>query len=200
MSDYKEDTDIEVFEKIVRNDSKALEELYLRYSPILYSLIKKIVKDVEESEKILLDVFTTVWEKIDLFSFKTGNVYTWLITLTRNMAVDYKQEQRKSNSEFTVQSKDFYIFPILDPDIDSLTLDSAMKIKPEISAALDNLTEAQKYVLLLAYYEGFTLDQISENLNIPVSTVRTKVALALNKLKENLLGGSNGWSWIKWNG
>ena len=192
MSDYKEDTDIEVFEKIVRNDSKALEELYLRYSPILYSLIKKIVKDVEESEKILLDVFTTVWEKIDLFSFKTGNVYTWLITLTRNMAVDYKQEQRKSNSEFTVQSKDFYIFPILDPDIDSLTLDSAMKIKPEISAALDNLTEAQKYVLLLAYYEGFTLDQISENLNIPVSTVRTKVALALNKLKENLLGGSNG--------
>lgn len=189
MSDYKEDTDIEVFEKIVKNDSKALEELYLRYSPILYSLIKKIVKDVETSEEILLDVFTTVWEKIDLFSFKTGNVYTWLITLTRNMAVDYKQDQRNSNSEFNVQQKDFYIVPILDPDIDSLSLDSAMKIKPEISAALDNLTEAQKYVLLLSYYEGYTLDQISENLNIPVSTVRTKVALALNKLKENLLGG-----------
>ncbi len=189
MSNYKELTDIEIFEKIVKYDSKALEELYLRYSPILYSLIKKIVKDIKISENILLDVFTTVWEKIDLFSFKTGNVYTWLITLTRNMAVDYKQDRNEAKSEFNIQSKDFYIIPILDADIDSLSLDSAMKVKPEISEALDNLTEAQKYVLLLSFYEGFTLDQISENLNIPVSTVRTKVALALNKLKENLLGG-----------
>jgi len=189
LVNYKEETDIKIFERIVKYDSKALEELYHRYSPILYSLIKKIVKDVKTSEEILLDVFTTVWEKVDLFSFKTGNVYTWLITLTRNIAVDYKQEKRKTKTEFNVKSKDFYIFPILDPHIDSLSLDSAMKIKPEISAALDNLTEAQKYVLLLAYYEGFTLEEIAENLNIPVPTVRTKIALALNKLKENLLGG-----------
>jgi len=192
LSDYKEETDIEIFERIVKYDSKALEELYFRYSPILYSLIKKIVTDVKTAEEILLDVFTTVWEKIDLFSFKTGNVYTWLITLTRNMAVDYKNDKMEENHEFKIKSKDFYIFPILDPGIDSLSLDSAMKIKPEISAALDNLTEAQKYVLLLAYYEGYTLDQIAGNLNIPVPTVRTKIALALNKLKENLLGGSNG--------
>lgn len=181
MSNYKELTDIEIFEKIVKYDSKALEELYLRYSPILYSLIKKIVTDVKISEKILLDVFTTVWEKIDLFSFKTGNVYTWLITLTRNMAVDYKQNNGKAN--------DFYIVPILDSNIDSLSLNSAMKVKPEISEALDNLTEAQKYVLLLSFYEGLTLDQIAEKLNIPVSTVRAKVTASLNKLKENLLGG-----------
>lgn len=189
MSQYKELTDIEIFEKIVKYDSKALEELYLRYSPILYSLIKKIVSDVKMSEKILLDVFTNIWEKIDLFSFKTGNVYTWLITLTRNMAVDYKQNIRTENYKKTGISKDFYIVPLLDSNIDSLSLDSAMKVKPEIASALDSLTEAQKYVLLLSYYEGLTLDQISEKLNIPVSTVRTKIAVALNKLKENLLGG-----------
>jgi len=192
LSNYKELTDIEIFEKIVKYDSKALEELYLRYSPILYSLIKKIVKDIKISENILLDVFTTVWEKIDLFSFKTGNVYTWLITLTRNMAVAYKQNEGTDDSENIGKAKDFYIVPTLDDNIDSLSIDSAMKIKPEISEALDNLTEAQKYVLLLSYYEGLTLDQISKQLNIPVSTVRTKVTVALNKLKENLLGGSNG--------
>ena len=192
MSNYKELTDIEIFEKIVKYDSKALEELYLRYSPILYSLIKKIVIDIKISENILLDVFTTVWEKIDLFSFKTGNVYTWLITLTRNMAVAYKQNEGADDSENIGKAKDFYIVPTLDNNIDSLSLNSAMKIKPEISEALDNLTEAQKYVLLLSYYEGLTLHQISEQLNIPVSTVRTKVTVALNKLKENLLGGSNG--------
>lgn len=189
MSNYEELTDIEIFEKIVKYDSKALEELYLRYSPILYSLIKKIITDSKISEEILLNVFTTVWEKIDLFSFKTGNVYTWLIILTRNMAVDYKQNRENTNSENNGKTKDFYIVPILDNNIDSLSLDSAMKVKPEISEALGNLTEAQKYVLLLSFYEGLTLDQIADKLNIPVSTVRTKVTVALNKLKENLLGG-----------
>ncbi len=188
MSNYQNLTDIEIFEKIVKYDSKALEELYIRYSPILYSLIKKIVSSEKIAEDILLDVFIIVWKKIDLFSFKTGNVYVWLITLTRNKAVEYlrnKGELAKDDDRY----EDFYIIPILDESIDSLSIDSALKTKPEISEALDKLTEAQKYVLLLSFYEGLTLDQIAERLNIPVSTVRSKTMLALYKLKDNLLGG-----------
>ena len=150
MNNYQNLTDIEIFKKIVKYDSKALEELYVRYSPILYSLIKKIVNDKKISEEILLDVFTTVWKKIDLFSFKTGNVYVWLIMLTRNKAVEYvrnKGELAKDDDMY----EDFYIIPILDENIDSLSLDSALKTKPEISEALDKLTEAQKYVLLLSF-------------------------------------------------
>jgi RNA polymerase sigma-70 factor (ECF subfamily) len=78
--------------------------------------------------------------------------------------------------------------PLLDSNTDSLSLKSAIRAKSEISEALDNLTDAQKYVLLLSFYEGLTLDQIAEKLNIPIPTVRSKIALALNKLKENLLG------------
>ena len=185
MTNYKDLSDIEIFEKIVKYDSKALEELYLRYSPILFSLIKKIVTDVETSEKILLDVFTIVWTKIDLFSFKTANVYTWLITLARNKAVEHKRGSAIAEGK----DEDFYIIPILDKNIDMLSLDAAMKAKEEISEALDNLTEAQKYVLLLSYYDGLTLDQIAKKLNIPIPTVRTKIMVSLNKLKENLLGG-----------
>lgn len=188
MISYKDITDIEIFENIVKYDSKALEELYIRYSPILFSLIKKIVSDEKASEQILLDVFTVVWKKIDLFNFKTGNVYSWMIILTRNKAVEYlrnKGELAKEDDRY----EDFYVIPILDNTIDSLSLNSAMKAKPEISEALDNLTDAQKYVLLLSFYEGLTLDQIAEKLNIPVPTVRSKITLALNKLRENLLGG-----------
>ena len=188
MSNYQDLTDIEIFEKIVKYDSKALEELYIRYSPILFSLIKKIVTDVKISEKILLSVFTLVWKKIDLFNFKTGNVYAWMIMIARNKAVEYT---RHDNAETKDDEgyEDFYIIPFLDEKIDSLSLNSAMKAKPEISEALDNLTEAQKYVLLLSFYEGLTLDQISDKLNIPVSTVRSKIMIALKKLRENLLGG-----------
>ncbi|MBU0472784.1 MAG: sigma-70 family RNA polymerase sigma factor [Bacteroidetes bacterium] len=188
MTSYKDISDIEIFEHIVKYDSKALEELYLRYSPILYSLIKKIVSDEKVSEQILLDVFTVVWKKIDLFSFKTGNVYTWMIMLTRNKAVEYLRNKGELAKEDDIY-EDFYVIPILDNTIDSLSLNSAMKVKPEISEALDNLTDAQKYVLLLSFYEGLTLDQIAEKLNIPVPTVRSKITLALDKLRENLLGG-----------
>lgn len=188
MNSYQNLTDIEVFEKIVKYDSKALEELYIRYSPLLYSLIKKIVVDVNITENILLDVFTVVWRKIDLFNFKTGNVYVWMIMLARNKAVEYirnKGELAKDSEHY----EDFYVIPVLDDNINFLSLKSAMKAKPEISEALDNLTEAQKYVLFLSFYEGLTLDQIAEKLNIPIPTVRSKVTFALNKLRENLLGG-----------
>ena len=77
----------------------------------------------------------------------------------------------------------------MENNIDSLSLKTAMKIKPEISEALDNLTEAQKYVLILSFYEGLTLNQIADKLNIPITTVRSKITLTLDKLKENLLGG-----------
>ena len=187
MNNYQDLTDIEIFEKIVKYDSKALEELYIRYSPILYSLIKKIIGDSKTSETVLLDVFTTVWKKIDLFSFKTGNVYVWLIILARNKAVEYLRnngELAKDDDRY----EDFYVVPILDNSIDSLSIESALKAKPEISEALDKLTEAQKYVLLLSFYEGLTLDQIAERLNIPVPTVRSKIMLALYKLKDNILG------------
>jgi len=188
LNSYKDFTDIEIFEKIVKYDSKALEELYIRYSSILFSLIKKIINDTKVSESILLDVFSLVWEKIDLFNFKTGNVYTWLIFLTRNKAVEYFRNNGEISKKDT-QYEDFYIFPFLENNIDSLSLKTAMKIKPEISEALDNLTEAQKYVLILSFYEGLTLNQIADKLNIPITTVRSKITLTLDKLKENLLGG-----------
>ena len=108
--------------------------------------------------------------------------------LARNKAVEYirnKGELAKNDDRY----EDFYILPFLDDSIDSLSLSSALKAKPEISEALDNLTEAQKYVLLLSFYEGLTLDQIAEKLNIPVPTVRSKIMASLNKLRDNLLGG-----------
>jgi len=188
LNSYTDLTDIEIFENIVKYDSKALEELYIRYSPILFSLIKKIITDQKASEEILLDVFSTIWKKIDLFNFKTGNVYTWIILLARNKAVDYlrnKGDLAKNDDKY----EDYFVVPVLDNNIDSLSLKSAIKAKPEISEALDNLTDAQKYVLVLSFYEGLTLDQITEKLNIPITTVRSKITLALDKLKENLLGG-----------
>lgn len=190
MSKYTDLSDIELFEKIVKYDSRALEELYERYSPILFSLIKKITPDIKTAEMILSDVFVIVWRKIDMFDFKSGNVYTWLITLARNRAVDRVRRDRSAKitlTNYNDEYEDFFIMPDLEEGIDAIDLKTALKIKPKIEEALENLTDAQKYVIHLSYYEGYTLNEIAERLNIPIETVRMKINAALHNLKDNLI-------------
>ena len=81
-------TDGELMMQVAEFDSSALEKLYDRYSTTLFTLINKIVSDKQLAEEILSDVFVIIWNRIDHFDFKANNVYTWLITLAKNKAVD----------------------------------------------------------------------------------------------------------------
>ncbi len=98
----------------------------------------------------MINVFIIVWRKIDLFNFKSGNVYVWLIFLSRNKAIEFIRNNGKS-VEANDKNEDFYIIPLLEDSIDSLSLQSAMNAEPEIAEALDNLTEAQN---MLYFYRS----------------------------------------------
>ena len=91
---------------------------------------------------------------------------------------------------YTDEYEEFYILPVLDKRMDNLDYATAIALQPKMEKALSKLTDAQRYVIGLAWYEGYTINQISGQLNIPVETVRNKVMTALNNLKENLLAES----------
>ena len=127
-----------------------------------------------------------------MFDFKTGNVFAWLIILTRNRAIDSLKRSRPSSEEldhYNDKYENFFIIPYLDKRIDSLDLKTAMSIKSKMEEALEKLTDAQKYVLHLSFYEGFNLDEIAVKLNIPIETVRDKVMITVHNLRDNLIGG-----------
>lgn len=188
MGKYKELSDIEIMQRVAKYDSRALEELYNRYSSLLFTLIKKISPDEETTENILVEVFAIIWRKSDRFDFETGNVYTWLVTLARNKAIDNLRRSRGySPGEYTEEYEDHYIIPDLDKQIDSLDIKTAYSLKPRIEKGLAKLTDAQKYVIHLAFYEGFTLDEISGRLGIPVETARDKVLRALHNLRDHVV-------------
>jgi RNA polymerase sigma-70 factor (ECF subfamily) len=182
-------TDSELMQKVHMNDSKALEALYNRYSPLLYTLIKKIVADEEVAKDVLSDIFVIIWRKIDLFDFNLNNVYTWIVTLTRNKAIDTIRRARNSSEMETYNDEyeNTNIIPKLSPISDPLDIETATNIKDGIEAALNKLTGAQQFVINLAYYEGLTQKEIAERLKIPVSTVKSKIKIALSNLKENLI-------------
>jgi RNA polymerase sigma-70 factor, ECF subfamily len=191
LDDYKSFSDIQIMSKVSEYDSKALEELYDRYSPILYSLIKKIVDDKTIAEEVLADVFVIMWKKKDSFDYSANNVYTWLITLARNKAVDRKkrEENPENTPEYNDDYEDQFIIPKLSRLIDPLDLNKALSVKDNFEEALNKLTDAQNFVLYLAYYEGKTHSEIANQLNIPVSTVKSKIQVSLSNLKNNLVSG-----------
>ena len=185
--------DIDVMKRVAAYDSKALEILYDRYSPLLYTLIKKIAGEKSLAEEILTEVFVIIWRRIELFDIYSGNVYTWLVTLARNKAVDTVR-RKNENVEMPEYTNDYevnFILPKLSKQIDPLDLATTNAIKDSFEVALNKLTDAQQYVIYLAYYEGLTQIEISEKLNIPYATVKSKIRIASTNLREYLLKGDS---------
>lgn len=187
MSLEAEHTDRELMQKVTAKDSKALEALYDRYSPILFSLIQKIVGEKSKAEDILAEVFVIIWKKSDRFDFNSTGVYVWFITLARNKAIDVvKRANGDLTDEYTDEYENKFILPQLSKEIEPLELSDAFDKRDKFYSAMRKLTEAQQYVLSLAYFDGFTETEIAQKLNIPVPTIKTKIRIALNSLSENL--------------
>lgn len=191
MSTNVPSSDYELMQRVAANDPKALEILYNRYSPVLFPMIKKIVDDEELSAEILAEVFLIIWRKINQFDFETRNVYAWIVILTRNKAVDVLRRRRDPDG-YELYSDDFEnrsIIPTLSPAIDPLDLVTVTGIKESVEKAFNRLTEAQQYVLNLAFYNGLSEQEIAKHLKIPLPTVKSKIKLSLDNFRDNLIGG-----------
>ncbi|MBT8382013.1 MAG: sigma-70 family RNA polymerase sigma factor [Ignavibacteria bacterium] len=177
-------TDSELLASAAEQDTLAFEQLYARYSPTIYSLIKKIVSDKESAEKILVEVFLIFWKRIE--DFNKENLFTGLVLLTRNKTLDYMK--RKHGNTILPEYEDNYerynIIPNLSNKINPLKLQNALKIKYEIGEMIKGLTDAQRYVLSLFYFDGLDENEISQKLKIPLPTVRSKLQVATDILLE----------------
>jgi len=184
--------DIELIQRITNRDSKALESLYDRYSPVLYTLVKRIVVDKEKSEEILADIFVIIWQRGSMFDVNLGNLYSWLINLSRNKALDFiRREKSLITDEYNDEYESTVILPNLSTLIPSNNLDEIFSNREKIYSAFHSLTDAQQYVLSLAYYDGLSESEIAAKLNIPLLTVKSKIRVALNSVKEILAKEDN---------
>jgi RNA polymerase sigma-70 factor, ECF subfamily len=180
-------TDAEIMLKIAGYDSSALEMLYDRYAPLLYALIKKIIPNQELADKVLSEVFVITLKQIDQFDFKSSDVYTWLVTLTRNKAIDsMKRQQGKEKRVYTEEFEKDEIIPKLSPEIKAMEFADVTRRRNYIQAAINSLTDAQKSLLDLSYYEGLDESMIAERLKIPVSSVKSKLRLVNASLMKQI--------------
>ncbi len=180
-------TDAEIMLKIAGYDSKALELLYNRYSPMLYALTKRIIPNQELAEEVLSEVFVIVLKQIDQFDYKSSDVYAWLVTLTRNKAIDaMKRAQGKEKRMYTEEYEKEEIIPKLSPEIKAMEFADVVGMKDKIQTAINSLSDAQRHVIDLSYFEGLDENVIAERLKIPVSSVKSKLRLANASLMKQI--------------
>lgn len=185
--DYKKFDDETLLRLIVRANEYALGEIYDRYGRLVYSLALRAVNDGAIAEEITQDVFMRVWEKADTYRVDQGKVATWLTRITRNRAIDIFR-RRKIRPEGNRADWAADGLPDLPDDTNVETEVAGLQRRQEVQHALANLPPEQRVVLAYAYFQGYSHSEIAEILHEPLGTVKTRIRLAMQKLRQQLQG------------
>jgi RNA polymerase sigma factor (sigma-70 family) len=171
-------TEEQLVASLKQKDEKAFGYLYDHYSGALYNIVVQIVNDAELSNDILQDVFVNIWRKIDSYDPTKGRLFTWMLNITRNASIDVLRSKNYRNSQ-----KNNSISDELNErgGISQLNTDLI-----GLRKILSKLKEDQRVLLELAYFKGYTHEEISELEKIPLGTVKTRIRNALIQLREYL--------------
>lgn len=163
--------------KLRRND--AFRYLYIHYRGSLFNIINQIVPDVETANDVLQEVFITVWNNIDKYDPLKGRLYTWLLNLTRNTAIN---KTRSKNYKSFLKNVDItnYVNRIEEKENSHQNINQ-IGLRKEVNKLKAELKE----VLELAYFHGCTHEEISKALNIPLGTIKTRIRNALIELRKH---------------
>jgi len=169
-------------------DESALAELYHRWFPIVCRLIGRMLKSADDVEDVVEETFWQAWRQAQRYTAERGSVQTWLLTIARSRALDRLRASRRRREEpiETVPPGDTASaersMSGMDP---SLPLEHAER-RRMVLAALSALPREQREVLELGYFGGLTQSEIAERSGQPIGTIKTRMRLALLKLRHRL--------------
>lgn len=171
-------TEYELTTLLKQKDEQAFNFLYDNYSAALYGAILKTVADVGTAQDTLQNVFIKIWKSFDRFDSSKGSLYTWMLNIARNTAIDvlrssaFQQNQKTKNIEDNVYKDTQELMTNI--SVDGIGLQKV----------ITKLKEEYRVIIELAYFKGYTQEDIAKELNIPVGTVKTRCRNALLQLKE----------------
>ena len=164
-------------------DRAALDELYDRYSDLLYSVAMRIVGNPGEAEEVLQDTWVQAWRTAASFDSGRGTVGAWLVTISRSRALDrVRSAGSRQRAERAAGVEAVIVAPPGAADASVATLEN--QVQAQVSSALSQLDPKHQDVLQLAYFEGLSQTEIAERLGAPLGTVKSWTRQALQRLRE----------------
>lgn len=181
--EYSDLDDAHLMLAVIARDTAALGELYDRFGRLVYSMAYNVLGDGALAEEVTQDVFIRVWERGETYQPSQGRVGAWLTSLARNRAIDVYRS-RKVRPEGNLVG-----FPVEDaldlPDEANVEgAVDAIDLRRRLHKALSQLPEAQRVALSYAFFRGYSHGEIAETLKEPLGTVKTRIRLAMQKLRE----------------
>lgn len=173
-------TEQELVSLLKSRDSKAFGYLYDNYSASLYTIIAQLVDDMEVANDVLQEVFINIWRKIESYDPVKGRLFTWMLNIARNASIDTLRSKGYQNTQKnqSLQEKDGWIEGGRSAlaDVDNIGLKKVVhRLKKEYRVLID-----------LAYFKGYTHEEIAQIESIPLGTVKTRIRNALTQLREYL--------------
>jgi RNA polymerase sigma-70 factor (ECF subfamily) len=172
---------------IAQARAEALSELYDRYSRLVYSLALHTLGDAAVAEEVTQDVFFRVWEKAGTYRAEQAKVGTWLTSITRNRAIDMlrRREVRPEGHSLGWEELAETNEPrSQNPNPEDLAAQVLQGL--QVRAAVDQLPADQQKALSLAFFGGYSHSEIAEQLGEPLGTVKTRIRMAMQKLRNIL--------------
>ena len=184
-TDYTRYDDEKLIGLIRQQREEALAQLYDRYNRLVFSLAFAMINDRATAEEITLDVFMRVWQKAESYRSDQAKVTTWLTHIARNHTIDVLRRRAARVDQYVVEWEDSIPEPESRENDPQESTELSLQ-REYIHAALAQLPQEQKQALELAYFNGYTQSQIAEVLKQPLGTIKTRIRLAMQKLRDVL--------------
>ena len=164
-----------IVELLREGDEKAISLLYEHYGDTLYGVALKVVKDEELAQDVVQESFVKIWRKADTYDASKAKLFTWLFRITRNAAIDkLRSLSTKSDKEIQMDVSDVYTIGVegINPEL------------MDMQKHLERIEPKYQVVLEALFFQGMTQQEASEELDIPLGTIKSRLKIGLRELKK----------------
>jgi RNA polymerase sigma-70 factor (ECF subfamily) len=180
-------SDVDLVRAMAAGDERAATLLYDRTSAVLYGLALRIVGEAADADDVVVDCYAQAWREAARFDATKASVIAWLTMMTRSRALDVvrARQRRDKVTDRAALEPDQPVAMSQDRPGADVALEHAERAHA-VTDALDSLPPAQRTAIELAFFEGLTHPEVAERLREPLGTVKTRIRLGMQKLRDAL--------------
>ncbi len=181
MANTKKITEEELVRLLKNKDERVLNILYEKYSLSLFGVIHRVLNDQELSEERLQECFLKIWKNADKYDAKKGRLFTWMLTIARNLAIDTTRTKR-----FREQGK----IQNLENSVSIIEKVNSVEMNTDeigVRDLIKKLNTKYAQIIDVIYFQGYTQSEAAKELDLPLGTVKTRTRKALTLLKDYIM-------------
>lgn len=176
-----------LLERITAGDAAAFTALYDETSSYLYAVLLRMLRDREQASEALQDCYIRIWRRSTTYSPGRGDASAWLVGIARYRAIDLVRSRQQHAARLEANASDLRdaAVPVRSPELDAIVLTDIDRL----SRCLGAMHETQRTCLLLSFYEGYSNQELADQLDLPLGTVKARIRRALVRLRQCLEAG-----------